>query len=314
MPEIPPGIKGSILLNKDLSVMNFLQFPLPGIARESTSSTVGQAKSFFSTSYPTVTDPKVIQNIVLPPLPILEQISQDIDLTSTQSIICQHSPGFAGDRFPLWILTYWTEVAQIWPLKKIWVLAEEALETRKKNKTCTDETRMLINKVYNSLACIPWGQNINGFPGTVPTECLTRYLTDDWLIDENENQMLYLLERELARSGHGGIHIADTFLITRLHEIYRLPDRDEHYATAKRNAWIRRRGQDLGTGALEKLVAIVNLDQNHWVPVVIDALPCDVGIQRPLKLSIKKRTTKMLLKICCQRRTKVHPHQNSKRG
>lgn len=162
---IPPDVKDSIPLNKDLSIIDFLQFPLPGIARESTSPAIlGQAKSFFSTLYPTITDPEVIPKILLPPLPILKQLSQDIDLTSTQSIICQHAPGFAGDRFPLWILTYWMEVAQIWPLKKKWVLAEVALETRKKNRTCTNETKTLISQVYNSLACIPWAGSINGFP------------------------------------------------------------------------------------------------------------------------------------------------------
>lgn len=66
------------------------------------------------------------------------------------------------------------------------------------------------------------------------------------------------------------LHIAGTFFVTRLLEIYRHPERDEYYATAKCNAWLRRRGQELGTGVLEKLVAIVNLDQNHWVSVVID--------------------------------------------
>jgi Ulp1 family protease len=151
------------------------------------------------------------------------------------------------------------------------MLAEESMETRKINKTCTNETKSLISQVYNALACIPWTGNINGFPGTVPTEYLTRYLTDDWLTDEHENQMLHLLEHELSRSGRSnGIYIADTFFVTRLLEIYRHRDRDEHYATAKCNAWLRRRGQELGTGVLEKLVAIVNLNQNHWVSVVID--------------------------------------------
>jgi Ulp1 family protease len=83
--------------------------------------------------------------------------------------------------------------------------------------------------------------------------------------------MLHLLERELARSGHSDkIHVAGTFFITLLLEIYRHPERDEYYATAKCNAWLRRWGQELGTGVLEKLVAIVNLNQNHWVSVVID--------------------------------------------
>jgi len=115
---IPPGVKDSLLLSKGLSIIDFLQFPLPGIAaaaRESTQSTAGQPKYFFSTLFPTITEPESIQKIPLPPLPILKQLSQDIDLTSTRSIICQHAPSVAGHRFPVWILTYWTEVAQIWP-------------------------------------------------------------------------------------------------------------------------------------------------------------------------------------------------------
>ena len=123
---IPPGVKNSILLDKNLSVMDLLQFPLPGIARESISSanTISQPKSYFSTLLPTITDPEIIQKTLLPPLLILKQLTQDINLTSTstQSIICQHalatSVPVAGHRFPVWILTYWMEVAQIWPLKK----------------------------------------------------------------------------------------------------------------------------------------------------------------------------------------------------
>jgi hypothetical protein len=274
--KIPPDVKDSILPNKNISIVDFLQFPLPDVA--ATSPSIGQPKSFYSTLYPTITDPEIIQKILLPPLPILERLSQIIDLANTRSIICQHASslqdGAAGHRLPIWVLTFWREVARIWPLKKKWVLARETLETRKtdETRTHTNETKMLISQVGSALACIPWSGNIKGFPGDVPTEYLTRYMTDDWLTDEHENQMLHLLERELARSGHSdGIHVAETFLITRLLEIYRHPDRDEHYATAKNNAWLRRWGQELGTGVLDKLVAIVNLDQNHWVSVVIDA-------------------------------------------
>ena len=292
---IPPGLKDSLLLSKGLSIIDFLQFPLPGIAaaaRESTQSTACQPKTFFSTLFPTIMDPKSIQKIPLPPLPILKQLSQDIDLTSTHSIICQHAPSVAGHRFPVWILTYWTEVAQIWPLKEKWASAEEALEMRKNKKTCTDETKRLISQAYDSLTCIPWAGNINGFPGSVPTECLTRYLTNEWLIDEHENQMLHLLECELARSGHNdGIHIANTFFITRLLRVYRDPNRDDLYSTEKRNAWLRRLGQELATGILKKLVTIVNIDHNHWVSIVIDAPSSRIlygdSFSEPIKHEIK---------------------------
>src|SRR5271168_2636288 len=91
------------------------------------------------------------------------------------------------------------------------------------------------------------------------------------LTDEHENQMLHLLGRELARSSEGeGIYIAETFFMPSLIMAHKEPDRANQYATASGYNWLRKKGQDFGTGILNKLATITNVGGNNWVAVVID--------------------------------------------
>lgn len=125
--------------------------------------------------------------------------------------------------------------------------------------------------MYNALATILLSATIRGFHGTVSVECLAVYMTKQWLSDEHENQMLHLLGLELARGGEGkGIHIAETTFIPSLIRVYNKPDRANQYATAPRYNWLRKKGQEFGTGILDKLATIANVGTNHWVAVVID--------------------------------------------
>jgi hypothetical protein len=271
-PEIPLNIRDVILPKKNISVLEILNFSLPGIARESPNLLL-QPQTFFSTQNATTTDLEKIQQTPLPPLSLLEHLLQATELQNVQSIVCQHVPGLTGLHFPPWIVTYWAEVAHIGTVKNTWILAEEAMELQKKGKYRTEETNNLISRVYNALSTISWSSTLRGFPGTVSVECLAAYMTKDWLTDEHENQMLHLLERELARSSEHDserIYIAETFFMPLLIGAYKEPDRANQYATASSFNWLRKRGQEFGTGARDKLATIANVGGNHWVAVVID--------------------------------------------
>jgi hypothetical protein len=264
-PEIPLDILDVIFPKKNLSVLDFLNFSLPpGIAKE--PSSLLQPKTFFSTQNATTTDPGKIQQIPLPPLSTLKHLLQATELRNAQSILCQHVPGFTGLHFPPWIITYWAEAARIGTVKNKWILAEEELE--KKGKHQTEETKDLITRVRNALATISWSATVRGFPGTVSVEYLAAYMTKEWLTDEHENQMLHLLGLELARGGKGeGIYIAGTIFVPSLIKVYGKPDRANQYATASSYNWLRKKGQELGTGVLDKLATITNVGGNHWVAV-----------------------------------------------
>jgi hypothetical protein len=277
LAKIPPEIQAVILPKKDISILDFLKFSLPAVALGAFT----QPQTFFSTLDPTIADAEVVRKTLMPPLPVLNHLLQAKELhDQARSIVfsshqtCSESPDQQFERFPMWILSYWTETARIWPLKRKWVLAEEGIEYRRRSKQqtdVTDHTKGLIAQVYDALASISWSDTIKGFPGTALMDCLTTYLTKDWLTDEHEDQMLYLLECDMTRSRKDDrTHIANAFFITRLVEIYKDPNRTDHYATSKGLAWLRKKGQEFGTGALEKLVTIANVGRNHWVAVEVD--------------------------------------------
>jgi hypothetical protein len=125
-PEIPLNILNVILPKKNISVLDILNFSLPGIARKPPN--LLQPQTFFSTQNTTAMDLGKIQQTPLPPLSILEQLLQATELQNTQSIVCQHVPGLTGLHFPPWIVTYWAEVARIGTvkiLKNTWIWANQ---------------------------------------------------------------------------------------------------------------------------------------------------------------------------------------------
>ena len=80
--------------------------------------------------------------------------------------------------------------------------------------------------------------------------------------------MLYLLQQQVGRERSGdGIDITDTFFIKKLTEVFQ---KKEEYATKPAYTWIRKKGQELSTGVYETLATIANIDENHWVAVVLD--------------------------------------------
>lgn len=260
--EIPPDIRQKILPNENLSILDFLQFSLPVVAR--TPITNGQ--QYFSTLTPTITIIEEIKFIPTPPLTILDDLVKRPEASFSQSVLCLHAPGLAGKRLPMWILSYWVEVTRIRPLKVKWGGAEENLQALKISKSCTDKTRVLILQVYNELACLSWSGDIKGFFATISTDHLSTYLTKKWLSDEHENQLLYLLRQQVwRRRGEDGIDVTDTYFIKRLTEI-----EEDEYATHPGYAWIRKKGQELATGVQDMLITIANVNNNHWVAVVVD--------------------------------------------
>ncbi|PPR06353.1 hypothetical protein CVT26_004627 [Gymnopilus dilepis] len=268
-PAIPPEIQTQILPSQDLSILELLKFPLPIIQKSLRHQL--QPQDFFSTLKPTTFEIDTIRAAPVLPLSLLKQLEASIDLQQVSSILCPHAPSLVGAQLPTWVLAFWIEAARIWPVKSEWILAEEKLDARKKNGKRTGQTIGLVTCVFDALASLSWADKVKGFPGLVDIDILATYTTNNWLKDEHENQMLQLLECELTRTRNDeGVRIADTFLITKLMEIYGRPDHNDHYLSAPNLAWLRNLGQELGNGVLDKLATIINIGQNHWVAVIVD--------------------------------------------
>ena len=80
LPNIPPDIRAEILPDKNLSVIDFLKFPLP----VSTRSLITDPQEYLSHLSPTITSIDKIKSIPTPPATVLTELIRSPDVTSSQ--------------------------------------------------------------------------------------------------------------------------------------------------------------------------------------------------------------------------------------
>ena len=196
--KIPPEIFTKIIPSPNSFVSDIQKFPLPEPAKTKSPSPQ-PLKKFLSHLTPNITD---IDKIILLPTPseaLLKSLLKCPEIGQSQSFICEHLHDHKGFRMPLWTIEYWLEVLKIHSIKLRWASAQRNLDFLQKEYLLTSNNiTHLINKVSSVLSKLSWKNEIKGFPAQIPPEYLTSYLTQNWLSDEHENQMLHLLQKELA--------------------------------------------------------------------------------------------------------------------
>jgi len=150
------------------------------------------------------------------------------------------------------------------PVKEKWLLASNRLRDQQRIEDYDSDSKQTISDAQNMLCSIGWSTKINGFPGPVTTESLTPYFTTQWLSDEQENQMLHLLKQQVIlgsehREDSDDIEVVNTFFLASLKNAYHT---QETYSTDPWKSWIRKIGQDLGSG-LKSLATLGNINSNH---------------------------------------------------
>ena len=263
--KIPPKIRSKIIPNQDLTVLDIQKIPLPELAI--TKSPLPPIQIFLSHLTPNMTD---ITEIILLPTPseaLIKNLLKCPEIGQSQSFVCEHLQGRMGLRVPLWTVGYWLEVLKIHSIKLLWVSAQRNLDLLQKEHLLTDNIMDLIKQVSSALSKLSWKNKIKGFPVDLPPEYLASYLTRKWLTDEHENQMLHLLQEELTlRNPESSTDITYTYFFQILSQLHR----DGTYDTDKGADWVRRKGVEFSTGVYDILATIVNLNDNHWVPIVVD--------------------------------------------
>ena len=263
--KIPPKILTKIIPSHDLSVADIQNFPLPNLAIS--KHPLPHIQKFLSPLTPNITN---VEEIVLLPTPsedLLKNLLKCPEIGQSQSFICEHLHGRTGLRVPLWTVGYWLEVVKIHSIKLLWASAQRNLDSLQKEHLLTDNIMDLIKQVSSVLSKLSWKDKIKGFPAQLPPEHLTSYLTQKWLSDEHENQMLHLLQNELTHQNpESSINITDTYFFQILSQLHR----DGTYDVDRGAAWVRRKSEEFATGVYNVLATIVNLNNNHWVPIVVD--------------------------------------------
>ena len=83
---IPLDLREQLLPPEQLSILTFLQYPLPPIVHAADATNCG-IESYFSPLLPTVVTAERIRTIPIPPFNIVEQLGKHPGLTSAKSEI-----------------------------------------------------------------------------------------------------------------------------------------------------------------------------------------------------------------------------------
>jgi hypothetical protein len=261
--QIPAAAQQVLLPKPHLSVLQFLQFPLPGI----TLRTEHKAAAFFSSREPTTDDLLHLSKIPTPSAEVVEALHttcKDAITNGATSIECHHIM-HPTPRLPLWIITYWTEVISLHKTRAPWVLAEEALQKRWRASMKKPETQQLLDEVYQALSTLEWSGCIKGCGEEDPINTLASYATHQWLTTTHENQILHLLLRDLAHNPAARkFHIEDLQFWSYIKQSY-----DKHqsdmYTESKYFAYARGVGESLSCSDRDALLMVTHVHGNHWV-------------------------------------------------
>lgn len=124
--EIPTEVQEKAFPDASLSVLDFLQFPLPVI---SASALKQNSSNFFSNNPSTIHDIKTIQKIPIPPAKTINDLvvaCKAALLSGTRSVKCCHTPSASQQNLPVWVIPYWAEILALHTTsQKAWMRAEE---------------------------------------------------------------------------------------------------------------------------------------------------------------------------------------------
>jgi hypothetical protein len=267
---IPNKIQEQLLPDHKLSILEFLEFPLPTISIGHPDSHL--PSSFFSKKFPTVTDHNVIQTIPTPSLVTVKALGQAYkDVSGFKSIACPHLKKTAAERYlPLWVITYWMEVIELrltW--REPWVHAEKDLRSRDRGWK-DGQSKTLIAEVHDALSTLPWHGQVQGFDNEEPIYTLATYATRAWFTDVHVNQILDLLRHTLNLDPtKSKFEVENLHFYRTLEAAYK--DRDGgRYENARYFARPRGLGQALATGERDFGVFEANICGNHWVAIIVD--------------------------------------------
>lgn len=281
--EIPPHIRDQLLPLKNASIAEAIGFQFPNILQANTGLAV---EEFIRAREPTPAAmlPTTILAIQIPPKAFVEkladELAREVEEGGVISIACPHAARASQNLFPLWIVTYWLELHEmmhdvVLPWRKATGLLSQrrGLAELKGARTFVSAA----DEAIEALSKVPWEGKLKGIKqNTSTTMSLHRYLTDKWLSDDNIDQMMRAVQRKVELDGQSQVEIAGIPFVHYLMKGYRTcgagdsPKGKHQYQTAREWKSLRNAGEEFATGAKHEFATVINVNDNHWVAVVLD--------------------------------------------
>ena len=127
-----------------------------------------------------------------------------------------------------------------------------------------------VDEIYQALSAMPWYSKIEGFTNDEDITHLTWYLTNQWLSDVHQNEMLDLLQHDLALDAAiACIEVENMAFMVFIKWGYKAQATDS-YENSNYFAHAHGLSTALASGERESVLLMKNITGAHWVGIVCD--------------------------------------------
>lgn len=262
---IPKELERALLPAETFTVNQLLEFHLP----VQQMSTVFTQPDQYLSSDPINCSQFNAADILTPPTSVIEMLSHAIPtMDKIQSIQCPHTHTHSGKRYPLWLLTFWSELTHVRFIKERWNQAVQYLAKPDTDLTNSGLPIEKAKKVCQKILALPWNARISGFEDQDQLFQLHTFCSRDWLSSIHINLILDLLKNDLELTADTLTSIQHTYHAQQVLAAYYYGN--ETYLASKSYRTIRTHAQELATGVQNILGTVANVDGNHWIALMVD--------------------------------------------
>ncbi|KAJ7292486.1 hypothetical protein C8J57DRAFT_1456964 [Mycena rebaudengoi] len=247
-----------------LPVRGFVDMSLPP---QSSSLIFSESKLWFSTEAPT-TNVSVLRTRPVPPKEILEALSRKFSqawFDGTKSI-CDPRFNDGTDRFPLWTLMWWKDMAKLVEKQAKWKRSIKWLESER-DKSKDVETTGAVNGALEMLRTLGWNKPLNYLRGNVTTMDLAELLATVWLRTDHIDIMM----EEIAAQVESDPKLSDKVVVASLSFEYDIKATGKGKSYPKKSSGLLRSyEEEIKEKNKEWLIFPANFGNKHWVAGIID--------------------------------------------
>jgi hypothetical protein len=137
-----------------------------------------------------------------------------------QSVRCPQAPGQSGKFYPLWLIMFWSELANVSRFRERWRQAIQFLEMPDVKLRNSGLSAERSKEVCREIKMLPWDDFIKGFEDQDPLLKLRTYCSRDWLHSSHINHMLEFLRNDLELTATAPTSIQLTYHMEQVFQAY----------------------------------------------------------------------------------------------
>ncbi|OBZ75404.1 hypothetical protein A0H81_04594 [Grifola frondosa] len=263
---IPSSLHSILLPARSCPVSTLISTSLPHAAEHSPSN----LNFYFA---PTPSNPQLgaLRTRPIPPSGIVDSllaIAGDQWMQGNNAICYAHLES-DGVPIPLWVLSFWAGVHHLRQDVLYWSAANQWVSNRRIGDP-TAPLRIAAEHAAILFHHLQWANELHSFEGRPAVRELTTFLSRNWLHSTHLCLMLELLQHDLesTAAGHGD-SVRNTFFSQKLESCYRACCA-QTMAPTQLPSWINDVGNKLSSGSQSALGLVFNINNVHWVAVVVD--------------------------------------------